>query len=160
MEGLTEKIRVILEKLAITQPPIDIEKVAAYFGINLVPYDNFPDNVSGMIVRDQNGDNENIYIGFNSKQAKVRQRFTVAHELGHFLSGHDDLKIVEDTFDKDTVKEREANSLAAELLMPKDFLVADMKLGKYDIPSLASRYGVSEQAMSICLLKSGLLSKV
>lgn len=157
MEGVTAKVRLILKKIGIEKPPIDIERIATYFGVHLVPYDNFPENVSGMIARDQNVEGESIYVGFNTKHAKVRQRFTIAHELGHFLSGHDDVKIIEDSFDKDTIKEREANAFAAELLMPKDMLAVDMKNGSMNIPALAQRYSVSEQAMSIRLLQSGLI---
>ncbi len=159
MQGTTEKVRFILKKLDIKEAPVDVEKIAAFFSIHVVPYTNFPERISGMIVRDKRGDREDVYIGYNANQAKVRQRFTIAHELGHFLSGHDDLKIVEDGFDKDTIKEKEANSFASELLMPRDLLLADMKGGKYDIPSLAKRYMVSEQAISIRLLQSGLLAK-
>ncbi len=159
MEGTTDKVRFILKKLHLQEPPVDVEKIAAFFSIHIVPYKNFPEHISGMIARDKRGDHEDVYIGYNANQAKVRQRFTIAHELGHFLSGHDDLKIVEDGFDKDTVKEKEANAFASELLMPKDMLVTDMKSGKYDIPSLARRYMVSEQAISIRLLHSGLIGK-
>lgn len=159
MEGATDKVRFILKRLDIKEPPVDVEKIAAFFSIHVIPYKDFPEHVSGMIARDKKGDREDVYIGYNSNQAKVRQRFTIAHELGHFLSGHDDLKIVEDGFDKNTVKEKEANSFASELLMPKDLLVEDMKSKKYDIPSLAKRYMVSEQALSIRLLQSGLLAK-
>lgn len=159
MVGTTEKIRMILKQLQITEPFVDVQKVATLFSIKVISYDNFPESVSGMIVRDRNGEKENIYIGVNSKQAEVRQRFTIAHELGHFLSGHDDLKIVEEGFDKDTPKEKEANAFAGELLMPKDFLVDDMRTKNFDIPALAKRYKVSEQAMSIRLLQSGLIGQ-
>lgn len=155
MEGLTEKIRGILTKATITAPPVSVEKIAALFSIKVFPYQGFPDNVSGTIV-DQKGF---IVIGVNSNHPKVRQRFTIAHELGHYLEGHDlAKKIIDDVYDKPTDKEVEANRFAAELLMPRDFLKQDLDK-KMNIPELARRYNVSEQAISIRLLETGLINK-
>lgn len=156
MEGLTEKIRAILRKANIIEPPVPIEKIAELFSIRVMLYPSFPDNVSGTIV-DQRGF---VVIGVNSNHPKVRQRFTIAHELGHFFAG-DDLaaQIIDDVFDRPTDKEREANKFAAELLMPRDFLKQDVSR-KMDIPQLAKRYNVSEQAISIRLLETGLINKL
>lgn len=157
MEGQSEKIRGILKQAGITVPPVDVTKVAELFSIPVIPYPDFPEDISGTIVRlDDNG---KAVIGINQKHAAVRQRFTVAHELGHYLCGHDDRTIVDDRLDKDSPKETEANRFAAELLMPRDLLVVDLKKGRFDIPALAQRYQVSEQAMSVRLLQSGLLKK-
>lgn len=159
MGGLTEKVRNIIKKLKIFEPPIPIEKVAALFSIKVVPYSNFPDHISGTII-DQKGF---VMIGVNSNHSKVRQRFTIAHELAHFLLGHElGDKIIDDVFDRPTEKEREANEFAAELLIPKDMLEEDIKTKriKLKIPDLARRYEVSEQAMSIRLLETGLINKI
>jgi len=156
MKGLTDKIRSILKKVGIKEPPVPIEKIAELFAIKIIPYPSFPDNVSGTIV-DQKGF---VVIGVNSNHPKVRQRFTTAHELGHFLANHDLAdQIVDDVFDRPTDKEREANKYAAELLMPKDMLMKDANK-KMDIPQLAKRYNVSEQAISIRLLDTGLINKL
>ncbi len=156
MEGLTQKIRDILNRLSIIEPPIPIEKVAELFSIKVIPYPNFPDNISGTITK--KGDL--LIIGVNSNHAVVRQRFTIAHELGHFLLGHElGEKIIDDVFDKPTDKEKEANNFAAEILMPKNLLAQDI-LKKIKIPELAKKYMVSEQAMSIRLLKTGLINKL
>lgn len=156
MTGLTEKIRAILNKININEPPVPIEKVAELFSIKVIPYPSFPDNVSGTII-DQKG---SIVIGVNSNHHRVRQRFTTAHELGHFLANHDLAdQIIDDVFDRTTDKETEANKYAAELLMPKDLLEKDVGK-KMDIPQLAKRYDVSEQAISIRLLDTGLINKM
>lgn len=160
MKGLIDKIRDILSKLEIKELPIPLEKVAGLFSIKVVYYPNFPDYVSGMIV---NQDDGFVAIGVNSKKPKVRQRFTLAHELGHFLLGHEiGEKIIEELVNKPTDQEREADEFAAELLIPKDFLEKDIKekLVILKIPELARRYGVSEQAMSIRLLETGLINKI
>lgn len=155
MVGVREKIRGILEKLNITEAPVDVLAVADLFSIKVVPH-VFPATMSGLLVQEGG----RAIIGYNSTHADVRQRFTIAHELGHYLSGHDDLRIVDETFDKDTLKEKEANAFAAELLMPYDILLKDLKHKKLDIPMLAQLYKVSDQAMSIRLLQSGLINKI
>ncbi|MBU0666164.1 MAG: ImmA/IrrE family metallo-endopeptidase, partial [Nanoarchaeota archaeon] len=65
---------------------------------------------------------------------------------------------LDDSFDKNTDKEREANKFASELLMPYDFLKLDIEKDQHDIPSLAKKYEVSEQAMSIRLLETSLIN--
>ncbi len=153
---MKENIKQILDKLDIKNPPVPIEKIAELFSLKIVYYPKFPDHISGTISRQ---DDFNI-IGVNSNHPKVRQRFSIAHELGHFLLGHDHIHIVDDTFDKPTDKEQGANKFAAEILIPLEMLKADIANNEYDIPALSQRYEVSEQAMSIRLLETGLINKI
>jgi len=156
MEGLTKKIRSILDKAEISKPPVPIEKIAALFSIKIVQYPAFPDNISGTII-EQNG---SVVIGVNSNHVEIRKRFTIAHELGHFLAGHDLAnQIIDDVFDRSSDNEKEANKYAAALLMPRHLLENDIK-NKIDIPKLAKIYNVSEQAMSIRLLETGLIHRL
>ena len=101
-----------------------------------------------------------------------RRNFTAAHELGHFLL-HDfdevhvdrDFKVWlrNDASSQGTnVEEKEANLFAAELLMPAHFLARDVdNIGTIDLineevlQELASRYGVSTQAMTFRLAYLG-----
>jgi len=155
---LIERIRIIIEKVGVKNPPIPLNKVASLFSIEIVPYPHFSNNISGTIVN-RGG---HVFIGINPSHSKTRQRFTIAHELGHFLMGHDEAEIVEDKFDKSSDKEKEANQFASELLMPKDFILKDIteKNGRINIKDLAKRYEVSEQAMSIRLLETGLINRL
>lgn len=133
--------------------PIDIEKVAKKFELNVVEFD-FADSISGVLKKDRN------VIGINKKQPKVRQRFTIAHELGHFLLGHDIGKnedVVDDDSEKPLHKEREANIFASQILMPEEALVNEIKKEKIDLKKLAGIFEVSEQAISIRLLESNLI---
>jgi Zn-dependent peptidase ImmA (M78 family) len=108
-------------------------------------------------------------IGVNMLHAKPRQRFTIAHELGHLELGHlggtgehairidRDFKVMlRDK--KSSPAEIEANAFAAELLMPTSMLrnERELRLGLDTeddrlIQLLASRYKVSQQAMTIRL---------
>lgn len=151
---IRSKVRSILENLNVKEAPIPVEKVANLFSLEVVYYPKFPDSVSGTIIKD-----EDLHaIGINQNHPEVRQRFTIAHEIGHYIMGHDENKILDDTFDKNTDKEREANKFASELLMPYDLLKSDIEKETQDIPGLARKYKVSEQAMSIRLLESGLIN--
>jgi Zn-dependent peptidase ImmA (M78 family) len=110
-----------------------------------------------MLIKENNGTN---YIGVNKNHFQTRQRFSIAHEIGHYLLGHDDDNVIDDYFDKPIDKEQEANKFASELLMPIEFLKKDIASSLYNIPSLAKRYLVSEQVASIRLLETNLINKM
>lgn len=154
---MNKKVEQILNNLNISAPPIPVDKIAEFFSLRIVEYSKFPKHISGTIMQLPDG---SMVIGINSNDQKVRQRFSIAHEIAHFLLGHDERHIIDDTFDKPTDKEREANQFAADLLMPIDMLKKDIMERKYDIPSLAKRYDVSDQAMSIRLLEANLIYKI
>ena len=56
-------------------------------------------------------------------------------------------------------QEKEANSFASELLMPKEFLIKDLNEVGLDIDKLTEKYQVSEQAMWIRLTTLRLAEK-
>lgn len=59
---------------------------------------------------------QEIYV--NILEPYKRQRFTKAHEIGHFVLGHGESDREDYTINSD-IKERAANQFAAELLMPE-----------------------------------------
>ena len=65
-------------------------------------------------------DNDTIYV--NMFDVEKRQRFTKAHEIGHYVLGHEGTHY-RHSVPIPTVKEREANNFAAELLMPKKLIL-------------------------------------
>lgn len=149
--------------------PVNVEWLAKTIGIEIKKDDLEEISLSGFAVQ-KNGKK---YIGVNSLEPKVRQRFTIAHELGHLFLHKDDavsydqggvMLFREDhSGDGSDIKEVEANRFAAELLMPADSLREDIaKEGSFDfvnkdpsveaiIKKLAEKYDVSDQAMSIRL---------
>lgn len=65
-----------------------------------------------------------------------RQRFTLAHELGHiFLKHHTKYKYL-----NNYVKEKSANAFAGELLMPREIMY---KTAKFPANYISGLYGVS-----------------
>ncbi len=90
-------------------------------------------------------------IGFNGDISWVRQRFTIAHEIGHLLLGHTCSEL---DIDKDA--EAEANQFAAELLMPLVFLKGDYE-NEPDLEKLAWKYIVSKEALCLHLMECRIL---
>src|SRR5271157_4721592 len=104
------------------------------------------------------------HLPHSTRHAPVRQNFTIGHELGHLLL-HDQeqlhvdhefrVRLRDDVSSQGTDEaEREANFFAASLLMPKDFLEADLAKEDYVdllddqlLHTLARKYGVSTQAL-------------
>lgn len=102
---------------------IDLDKIARVFGYNI----NFEDIEESGFSR-QNSDG-GVEITINENEPPYRQRFTIAHEIGHVILGHiDEIEIYRNTESEycDMVHraiEVSANKFAAELLMPYKLVV-------------------------------------
>jgi Zn-dependent peptidase ImmA (M78 family) len=139
-----------LKKSAYQELPVLVEQVAKSVGLEVIAFP-FHQKISGVLKKEQG------IIAINKNHSPVRQRFTAAHELGHFLLGHGmedvtDDREVDESFEKPDLKEREANLFASALLMPADRVKEAIKKEGQDIDKLASIFGVSKQAMTIRLL--------
>ena len=139
----------VLAMAGISEAPVDIELVAKTLGFHIMPH-AFPNKLKGMVHIE---DGLKV-IGVNNTYSTVAQRFTVAHELGHYLCGHEHF---ENTFVDDERRyyepyfhtEKEADAFASELLMPKHMIEKDVSKHGLDISWLKERYQVSEQALWI-----------
>lgn len=158
----------VLERCGVDTVPVPIEAIAAKHNIQirLSPLET---DISGFLFRDRPG----TVIGLNSSQAKVRQRFTVAHEVGHFLLHQEETLHVDRqgvfarlrsnrSSEGSDPEEIEANHFAASILMPARFLERDLGASRHIdsdddefIARLAKRYEVSSQAMLIRLINLG-----
>lgn len=103
----------------------------------------------------------------NGDQGIARQRFTLAHEFGHFRMGHEsvvDKQVMIGAGYSHDPNEVCANAFAAEFLMPKDAITAwgwDHVWGPVTLDhvvSLAAEYGVSAQAARYALDTAGVLT--
>src|SRR5690348_13224413 len=108
------------------QMPVDVTALAKDIGIKVWESDLGP-NVSGKLFKDDtNGGSKGYSILVNSKEPYVRRRYTVAHELGHYILHREMVRrlgaVTDNTFYRadgfDSWQEMEANKLAAEILMP------------------------------------------
>lgn len=160
LKKVEHKTSEILRELKITQTPIPIREIARQIGLTIRPYD-WGDDVSGVLVIDQGKGT----IGYDPTESSVRQRFTIAHELGHFiLHGTKDELFVDKEFKVmfrnqrsstgELKREQEANAFAASILMPVDLLVTEIENHAYDmtdesaIKKLAKIFDVSQLAMT------------
>ncbi len=100
-------------------------------------------------------------IVVNMNEPETRRRFTVAHELGHYVLGHGerprDGTRQFSALNSDPI-EAAANRFAAELLMPyKSVLELVTEKGITSVSRLADIYKVSEIAMKYRLKNLGLI---
>jgi len=104
-----------------------------------------PDGIAGCCWRE----GDRVVLWVNGTDAVVRQRFTLAHELGHVRCGHDDHVPVEtfETLGGKTTDSREvqANAFAAELLAPPAGVRAavDGEPTLEDVVRIAAHFGIS-----------------
>ncbi len=137
--------------------PVKIGQMAKDLGIS-IKVSKMDTGVSGQIKREGN----KYVIRVNRYEARERQRFTIAHELAHYLLHRDIIDASPDGI-RDNVLYRsgkpenvefEANRLAADIVMP-DALI-DKKIDEFGgyvtdgvIEKLAADFQVSKAAMEI-----------
>jgi len=170
VERLAEQI---LSEAGCFRPPVSPDHLVDKYGATVV-LDSFggDTDVSGVLVRED----DRVIIGVNRQHPVVRQRFTIAHELGHLLMHPGRPLIVEKQVRvnfRDSVssmatdqQEIEANQFAAALLMPREWVEreggellqqnAAVREAAFTA-SLATTFQVSAQAMRIRLVNLGIL---
>jgi Zn-dependent peptidase ImmA (M78 family) len=157
----------LLKQLAIDEPSVDVANVAKNLGISL-QFADLGNDCSGMLVRGESG----TVIGVHYAHPPNRQRFTIAHEIGHFQLHEGGTYVDRGTTLRlrssaqnsgSVVEEREANQFAAALLMPATWLRRELQMHAVDLGddesmrALCDRFGVSSQAMMYRLMNLGLL---
>lgn len=141
--------------------PIDVEALAKKVGADVI-YEtaNKLGRESGYIELI----NGKPVITISSDEPEVRQRFTLAHEIGHFALNHlsaENPRMPRDNPDSFSSKnkdprEREANQFAIDLLIPANILrFVFYKEGIMNISGIAQKFGVSEVAASYRLKNLG-----
>jgi len=172
-----QKIGVLVNKLLkdfnIPAPPVNPYHIAQNLEIDIEEGD-FGSNISGCLV----SKNGKTIIGINKTDSELRKRFTIAHEIGHYILKHSrdglfvdrygsDFSVNfrdENTSTGDVQQEREANAFAAALLMPKHMLQEELiKMqkpfldlsdeGNNDlIQQMAKKFKVSQSAMTFRIM--------
>lgn len=166
---IQQTVTTLLNECGVLDAPVNVTAIAESKGAIVVQEAN-EDDFSGFLFR--SSDSAPI-IGVNAKHPPTRRRFTIAHELAHLvLHPKSGVHVDEGVFQMRDARasagtdeeEVEANRFAAELLMPRSFLEADIEaLGSIylddekTIANLAKRYRVSSQSMAIRLSSLGLV---
>lgn len=137
--------------------PVDIAGIAREFGLEIFST-SLPEGISGMLRKDESFGTKSGFVCFvDEDEPSYRQRFTAAHELGHFILHRDYIGDgIADNYllraeGLSSRQEREANQFAADLLMPRDLIAQAMRDGYTEVDSLAELFKVSKVAMAIQL---------
>lgn len=149
--------------------PVDIVGILQSYNI-AIKSQPLEDSMSSMLII-KNG---RATIGINGTHHSNRQRFSLAHELGHYILHSKWTQVFLDAstiFFRDElasegsdIEEIEANTFAAELLMPENVLrqiIRQQPLDAFDdkaVQKLAQRFEVSVQALTIRLTRLGLIT--
>lgn len=162
----------LLDRLGVAQPPVDVEDIAKRCSA-VIERERFGRELSGMLIR-ADDDADFAVIGVNSTHHPRRQRFTIAHEIGHLML-HRGRKVTvdsglrvdyrDDSGNPSIQEERDANAFAASLLMPEALIqqaaephVRGGATRGTLVSALAKTFEVSEEAMGYRLLNLGFLS--
>lgn len=148
----------LLDELGILEPDdIDVDGIAAYCGAFVVY-----EPLSGAEARIV-GNREKAFITVNSRSLRSRQRFSIGHELGHWMWDRGRMAFacsseVQDRRWSGADKETLANKFAADLLMPEQMFRARAQRKPatlQTVSELADRFQVSLTASAIRLVEFG-----
>jgi len=158
---IQQQAKALLDRLGIDAPPVPVERIAKELNASL-RFSPLDDQLSGMVyVKDGQP-----IIGVNALHHPNRQRFTIGHEIGHLILHRAEIMreihvdkgfpmLMRDSVSSAGVSEIEieANTFAAELLMPAPFLARSLDGDPIDIDddgavsALAKEYKVSPSVM-------------
>lgn len=162
MSKLKDHERAVVERY-LSETPVRLGDLAKELGVGAIKVSSLKTGVSGQIAKEDGA----YVIRVNRNEARERQRFTIAHELSHYLLHRSLIDSSEDGITDNVLYrsgaperiEFEANRLAADLVMPRA-LVSRILREEYrgivteaTIENLASRFSVSKVAMEVQLEK-------
>jgi IrrE N-terminal-like domain len=146
------------EAYAAPDLPVPVEAIAEdLFGLYVEEADDL--ECSGLLLPAERR------VVLRASESESRQRFTLAHELGHWVcqvkQGHQApvyCRAVDVEPTADRALEREANLFAAELLMPEPVVRKTWRMAA-SCHELASWFDVSNEAMGWRLFSLGLATR-
>ena len=161
MSKINEKLEELTSNILINNDmyklPVDVIGIAKTNDIKVFEA-SLDKRISGAIRYNKATNKFEILI--NKNDARVRQRFTIAHEIGHFFLHKEMLKSdeihVDILYRMTNEQEKEVDSFAGALLMNKTLLEKAYKDG-HSITELAELFDVSVSAMTVRLDVLGLL---
>jgi Zn-dependent peptidase ImmA (M78 family) len=138
-----------LDSLALTSVPVNIEAIARQHGVSSIESRRI--NMEGYLGRLPN---QELVIRVKAESRHERQRFTIAHEVGHIiiahLTGRPIQGLIAHRRERDDAEERLANRIAARLLIPESQIAEDLLASEprwRTIRQLAQEYRVSVSCM-------------
>ena len=104
--------------------------------------------IEGLTVVDELGTS----FSYERDNPKVKQNFTLCHELGHFILKHDGNYFAESIDNQENLLEREANFFSAVVLMPDIVLLSKIYYNYETFQRVQNSLEVSKQALFFRLL--------
>lgn len=156
-----EEIESIVEKfrkdyyLSINQPISDLISILENIGILIIQIDDSSDKFKDFDGLSEIVNNIPIIVLLKYKEDGARQRFTIAHELGHLI-----LKIN----NKELDEEKACNRFAGALLMPKEAVINEFgklrgAISFFELKAFKKEYKVSMQAIIFRLRELNIISE-
>lgn len=166
--NIQDEVTKLLDRAGIVNPPVIIDDIVFELGIKLYKAKMKSNDILGVFK------NNSIYI--NQQQSKNAMRFTIAHEIGHIImEGAKENITYERDIRNSKPSEVVANNFAAELLVPTDFLIDEvkkvierLKKNKINIPRnkdlilefLCELFMVSYETMYFRIMKEDIVNKM
>ena len=145
-----EKLLKFAESQGLDTVPLNVAAVAEKLGIHIehVP---LKDDMSGILYKHE--ENKSWVMQINENHHPNRQRYTIAHELGHFcLHRHLKQRFEDKIFFRGgeaNKPEWQANGFASTILMPEDKFREMIRSGVSNVEMLAKEFKVSTLALRI-----------
>lgn len=130
----------LLGDLQVSTLPVDVYEIADKLGIEIMELSE-PDWFSGSLLNIE----DSYYIIVNKIMTPEKKRFTIAHELGHFILHKNEVVYMDN--DKQEHLQRQANMFAAALVMPERAVRAESNKWYKNHKFLAGVFGVLEDTM-------------
>ena len=145
----------LLDSASVSREPVSLRDVVSALNLELVGKTREPFTSEAALVPLVDGRGGALNGGGDSG----RRRFTIAHEIGHFML-HQEQRCQPElggaVGEAGRVEEGEADAFAAELLMPEHLVREAVRTHGTDATRLADRFEVSRKAMQARLRTLGL----
>lgn len=167
---IKDKVDEVFNETRLISTPVEIISMASFYGFSVYELE-MDRNTSGMIIVNDGpikAFHTDKIIAVNSAHPSTRKRFTVAHELGHYILQDRPKKCFahRDSDENYDSQERDADSFASALLMPEDDIQGFVKSYRKSviddeasvlISRVAQKYNVSGKAAQVRLKKLGII---
>ncbi len=147
----------LLRAAGVTREPVSLRDVVSALNLELVHKTREPFTCEAAL--EPLGDTRAIVVRENGDER--RRRFTIAHEIGHFVLHPGRVRPERGGATTEAMRreEREADAFAADLLMPEHLVRQAVAEQGADLHRLADRFDVSVSAMQVRLSRLGILAR-
>lgn len=147
-EYVKVEARKLLARCNIQAPPVCLSDICQ--NLNIALAEHSLGSRDAILMKSVLTDTTLIMV--NPNQIRPRQRFSIAHELGHYMLNHQSVAFSGgDGYMQTPEEERQANIFASETLMPEPFLLHCWAINKLAPQNVSQIFDVSKQAATIAI---------